>query len=238
MHNAPEGHEHAPVSPRRRTSAAESTKGTSTTSVAKRAPRKQQKPREETARRREDILKAAMETFGAKGYYNGSLVEIAEKVGMTHAGVLHHFGSKDKLLIEVLAYRDLADAAPAGLDLFTHLVDTARANAGRPGIVKTYAVLSADSVTDNHPAQQWFRDRFQGLRELIVDASRAVCEPDNMPDEKAITIAAASIIAVMDGLQVQWLLDPDRLDLAEATAFAINAILVSLVAGDRRPTVL
>src|ERR1035437_3952963 len=95
--------------------------------AARRRPAGARQPRPETARRREEILQAGMTTFGAKGYYNGSLVEIAEKVGITHAGVLHHFGSKDHLLIEVLEYRDRAGVehleghqAPTGLELFRH----------------------------------------------------------------------------------------------------------------------
>ncbi|NTW38886.1 MAG: helix-turn-helix transcriptional regulator, partial [Cellulomonadaceae bacterium] len=61
----------------------------------KRVPRS----RPATAERRRDILEAALEIFGAKGYNKGPLAEIAEQVGMTHAGILHHFGSKDELLL-------------------------------------------------------------------------------------------------------------------------------------------
>jgi len=67
------------------------------------------RPRQETGAKREGILRAAMATFGSRGYKNGSLSEIAQQVGMTHAGVLHHFGSKDLLLLEVLTYRDRTD---------------------------------------------------------------------------------------------------------------------------------
>src|SRR5215475_4966242 len=106
------------------------------------------KPRKQTAKTREDILDAALATFGNRGYNNGSLVEIADQVGMTHAGVLHHFGSKDQLLLAVLAWRDqssrdLAGAQlPGGGELFAHLRRTAQINAGQPGLVQAYAVLS------------------------------------------------------------------------------------------------
>src|SRR6187402_2459530 len=73
--------------------------------------RKPRQPRQATAERRAEILRAAANTFGSKGYMSGSLAEVAEQVGITHAGVLHHFGSKEKLLLEVLAYRDQADVA-------------------------------------------------------------------------------------------------------------------------------
>jgi len=212
---------------------------------ARRRPTRARRPRPETALRRQEILGAAMATFGAKGYYNGSLVEIAEKVGITHAGVLHHFGSKDQLLIEVLEYRDRADAeplkghqAPTGLDLFRHLIATARANTDRPGIVQTYTVLSAESVTDGHPGQAWFQARFQGLRGLLVESLKQVCGPQNLRSETEIELAAGAIVAVMDGLQIQWLLDPEAVDLAGSTAFAIEAILAAVVCPPEVPAIL
>lgn len=63
---------------------------------------KVRKPHASTAATRERILTAAMSVFANRGYNNGSLLEIADQVGMTHAGVLHYFGSKDNLLTAVL----------------------------------------------------------------------------------------------------------------------------------------
>lgn len=198
-----------------------------------------QRPREDTARKREEILKAALETFGRRGYKSGSLTEIADQVGMTHAGVLHHFGSKEQLLLDVLLYRDTSEVAhlegnrmPGGLDLFRHLVETARRNAARPGIVQAFAVLSGDSVTDGHPAQEWFRARYAQLRNEVAEALRTACAEDDPPSDAAVSDAAASILAVMDGLQIQWLLDRDEVDLARASAFAIEAILAAAISGN------
>jgi AcrR family transcriptional regulator len=215
------------------------------TVMSTRAPRRAQRPREETARRREDILRAAITTFGNRGYKNGSLAEIADQVGMTHAGVLHHFGSKDLLLLEMLDFRDKTDVEhlegqhiPGGLELFRHLVTTARLNAERAGIVQTYAVLSAESVTEGHPAKDWFRHRYTQLRSDVAAALREVCDPDDPPVDPDLDAAAAAILAVMDGLQVQWLLDPEAVDLAHASAFAIDAILSAAVAGRSRRSLL
>ena len=203
--------------------------------------RRTQRPRENTLRKREDILKAALATFGSRGYKSGSLAEIADQVGITHAGVLHHFGSKDQLLLDVLLFRDESDVAhlegkhiPGGLDLFRHLVDTARANSTRPGIVQAFTVLAGDSVTDGHPAKSWFRARYLQLRGEVRDALVSICEPDSPPSDTVVADAAASILAVMDGLQVQWLLDRDEVDLARASAFAIEAILAGAISGHPR----
>lgn len=201
-------------------------------SEAKRSPR----PRPETLERRQRILSAAMTTFGRKGYNKGPLTEIAEQVGMTHAGILHHFGSKDQLLVEVLRYRDESDVEgfdskhiPDGIELFRHLVRTAFANERRPGLVQTYAVLSAESVTDDHPARAYFEERYDTLRTEIVAAFRVVCAERGVAEPDTVDRAAASILAVMDGLQVQWLLSPGDVELARASEFAIEALVAAVV---------
>lgn len=189
-------------------------------------------PRPETERKRKEILLAAIETFGTKGSTNGTLADIAEQVGMTHAGVLHHFGSKQKLLLEVLEFRDQDDVAhlaerhiPDGPALFAHLVATAQRNALRPGIVQVYTVLSAESVTEDHPGRSFFEDRYRVLRSEVDAAFRELCAQENVTAPETIDKAAASILAVMDGLQLQWLLDPTAVDLAGASEFAIQAIV-------------
>ncbi|WP_043608387.1 TetR/AcrR family transcriptional regulator [Cellulomonas carbonis] len=213
--------------------------------MERRAVRRPQRPRETTVRKREEILRAATATFGNRGYKNGSLAEIADQVGITHTGVLHHFGSKDQLLLEVLAFRDRTDVeqledahVPGGLELFRHLVATARRNAGRPGLVQTYTVLSAEAVTDGHPGKDYFRERYTTLRGLVADALREVCADDDPPPDRDVDAAAAAVLAVMDGLQVQWLLEPGRVDLPHASAFAIEAILSAAVHGRRRASLL
>lgn len=209
-------------------------------SALKRTPRGSRKS---TPERRQEIVKAAARTFGTKGYQKGSLIEIAEQVGMTHAGVLHHFGSKEALLIAVLEYRDAegiesreGQKMPEGMDLFRHLCVTALLNTRREGLVQTYAVLTGESVTENHPARGFVETRFASLRAYIEEALQVVCGPDL--DESVCRQAAASIVGVMDGIQLQWLLDKDAVDLPEATTFAIESIVAAVMAGCARPRVL
>lgn len=204
--------------------------------------RRQPRSRPETIAKRLDILDAAVEIFGSKGFASGTLQEIADQVGMTHAGILHHFGSKDALLLEVLRHRDETDVAdleeqhiPTGIALFRHLVRTAFVNAHRAGIVQAYVVLSAESVTDGHPAREYFQKRYETLRGEVAHAFRVVCAEHGVAAPDTVDLASASILAVMDGLQVQWLLDPDAVDLARATEFAIEAIVDSVISPSPSP---
>ncbi|MDQ0835990.1 AcrR family transcriptional regulator [Streptomyces achromogenes] len=186
--------------------------------------------------RRQEILQIAMDTFAARGYNNASLQEIADRAGITQAGVLHYFRSKPQLLTSVLALRDETDIEqlgperPRGLAFLHHLVDTVRRNTEREGIVRLYAVLSAESVTEGHPAQNYFRDRYTGLRTFVTDALAEACELGETRPDLNLEDAANAIIAVMDGLQIQWLLAPDSVDMAASTNRVITALLADITA--------
>ncbi|KGM12724.1 TetR family transcriptional regulator [Cellulomonas carbonis T26] len=192
-----------------------------------------------TLARRREILDAAVEVFGKRGYASGSLQEIADLVGMTHAGVLHHFGSKHQLLLEVLAHRDQTDVAqlegqhiPDGMGLFRHLVRTAFRNAQRAGIVQGFTVLSAEATTEGHPGRQYFHERYETLRRELAQAFRVVCAEHGVEEPATVDAGAAAVLAVMDGLQVQWLLAPDAVDLGRTSAFAIEAVVRAVVGVD------
>ncbi|TPW77540.1 TetR/AcrR family transcriptional regulator [Schumannella soli] len=192
-----------------------------------------QRPSRRSGQRRAEILRAATAVFGERGYANGSLNEIAERVGMTHAGVLHHFGSKEQLLIAVLEYRDDADVAeleghhaPRGAALLDHLVETAQNNAERRGIVQGYTALLGESVTEEHPARQFFTDRYTGLRDMVTSAIADAT--GRSADDPLVSSAASVVIATMDGLQTQWLLDPSSVDMREAVRLTVEALVARL----------
>lgn len=168
-------------------------------------PRRRLRPEQ----RRAEILNAALELFAERGYRNASLAAVAEKVGLSQQGVLHYFPSKDALLIEVLKLRDQIDVnvyhgEPVSLDAIARLVEH---NVTQPGIVQSFTVLSADSVTEDHPAKPYFTDRYRTVRAQMAQALRQEFG-DEPPEGPSHEQAAALIVAIMDGLQLQWLLDP------------------------------
>ncbi|WP_328387003.1 TetR/AcrR family transcriptional regulator [Streptomyces sp. NBC_00400] len=171
------------------------------------------------AERREAILQAAMELIAERGYRRTSLAAVAERAGLTQQGLLHHFPTKQLLLVGVLEARDrwdLASAAAASgtlrTDALAQLVDY---NATRSGIVQTYTVLSADSVTEDHPARAFFESRFRAVRASMAEVLRAEYG-DTLPGGLSAERAAPLLAAVMDGLQLQWLLDPEEVDMPAA----------------------
>ncbi|MFG3345197.1 TetR/AcrR family transcriptional regulator [Streptomyces sp. NPDC048018] len=168
--------------------------------------------------RRTEIVRAALEVIAERGYRGASLGAVAERVGLTQQGLLHYFPTKEALLVAVLEERDRWDTSGARdpgkwrLDLMESLVDY---NAMRPGIVQTFSALLGESVTEDHPARAFFTERYTQVRENMAEVLRAECG-DELPGGLTPERAAPLLTAVMDGLQFQWLLDPDAVDMPAA----------------------
>ncbi|MEU6842249.1 TetR/AcrR family transcriptional regulator [Streptomyces sp. NPDC046716] len=165
--------------------------------------------------RRAKILRATLEVIAERGYRGASLAAVAERVGLTQQGLLHHFPTKEALLVAVLEERDQWDAVPDSqwrLDLLGSLVEY---NAMRPGIVQTFSALLGESVTDGHPAREFFTERYAGVRGAMAQVLRAEYG-ERLPGGLTPERAAPLLVAVMDGLQYQWLLDPESVDMPGA----------------------
>ncbi|MEU6533578.1 TetR/AcrR family transcriptional regulator [Streptomyces sp. NPDC046928] len=165
--------------------------------------------------RRAEIVRAALEVIAERGYRGASLAAVAERVGLTQQGLMHHFPTKDALLVAVLQERDRWDAVPDSrwrVDLLAALVEY---NAMRPGIVQTFSALLGESVTDGHPARAFFSERYTRVRASMAETLRAEYG-DRLPNGLTPERTAPLLVAVMDGLQYQWLLDPASVDMPGA----------------------
>ncbi|MEU6138930.1 TetR/AcrR family transcriptional regulator [Streptomyces sp. NPDC047081] len=165
--------------------------------------------------RRAEIVRAALEVIAERGYRGASLAAVAERVGLTQQGLLHYFPTKEALLVAVLKERDQWDAVPATqwrIDLLASLVEY---NAMRPAIIQTFSALLGESVTEGHPARGYFTDRYRQVRESMAAVLRTEYG-DSLPNGLTPERTAPLLVAVMDGLQYQWLLDPDSVDMPGA----------------------
>ena len=125
--------------------------------------------------RRAAIIDEAIRIIGDQGYRGFSINDLAKRCGLTTAGLLHHFGSKEGLLIALLDERDRRDeqAISGRLELrrgqsltreqvLMVLHAIVRQNATQPHLVRLYTMLRAEALTRDHPARQYFLDREQG----------------------------------------------------------------------------
>jgi AcrR family transcriptional regulator len=173
-----------------------------------------------SAQTRATILDAALEVFAESGYRSGSLREIAQRVGMTDAGLLHHFDSKARLLAAVLDRRDelalqIVNRRPEdGISVLQGIVELAAFNASEPGVVELHCTLSAEATSPDHPAHQYFVVRYERIRETLRAAFADLDERGLLRAGITPSDAARTTVAVMDGLQVQWLLDRSQPEMA------------------------
>ncbi|MBP0458347.1 TetR/AcrR family transcriptional regulator [Streptomyces montanisoli] len=166
--------------------------------------------------RRAEILRATIEVIAERGYRGTTLGAVAERVGLTQQGLLHHFPTKEALLVAVLDERDQWDTGGGArrgegwrLELLASLVDY---NAMRPGIVQTFSALLGESVTEDHPAREFFTHRYGQVRADMAESLRDEFG-ERLPGGLTPEQAAPLLTAVMDGLQYQWLLDPEAVDM-------------------------
>ena len=179
------------------------------------------------------ILEAAMEQFALSGYRASSLRDIAASAGITHPGLLYHFPTKASLLSAVLEYRDELGAkerpvrGELGLDALRSLVASARHNETQRGIVELYAMLSVEATGTDHPAHDYFVRRYQSLLTRVSDAYELAALQGVLRPGVDPATAAKQLVALLDGLQVQWLLGAQPTPMGDIVKAHIDAQLVS-----------
>jgi AcrR family transcriptional regulator len=183
--------------------------------------------------KREEILTRALDVIAREGYGGASVKELADAVGLSQAGLLHYFDSKEELFTEILRKRDELDLASYGpmppantalADLRSGYVGIVRHNADVPGLVQLFSRLSVDAADPHHPAHKYFIERNVGLREVFVAALAERQAAGELTDRVDAETLARIFQAVADGLQIQWMLDPG-VDMA-ATVDALFEALI------------
>ncbi len=191
--------------------------------------------------RRKRILSTAVEVFGEQGYRGTSLREIARRVGMSDAGLLHHFGTKTGLLAATIAERDELDrvrreeSEASGATFVDTMRQQVTRNAASPGLVALHVVLSAEATDPQHPAHESFRERYRAIRhqddaEFARLQERGELRADLDPER-----LGQLVTAMMDGLQLQWLLDPEQVDMVGLFDDFLRLIGVPMTNDDTTP---
>jgi AcrR family transcriptional regulator len=187
--------------------------------------------------RRQQIVEAAGLVFGQYGFHGGSLRTIASRVGTTSATLVAYFRTKEGLLEAVLRHWHEGTAHDnrnyAGLDFYRSHIALMRYHLQHRGFIELFLTMSVEASDPAHPARPFILwrqgvsiERFEG--ELRTAVGRGEIAP---MEEAEIRSEARLAIAVLDGTELQWLLDPSE-DLEGLVTRYVNT---SIARWTRRP---
>lgn len=182
--------------------------------------------------RKAQIVEAATEIISLRGYFGFSIQEVAEKCNLTVAGVLHYCKTKDNLLVQVLEERDRAELETVSEWVDIDDIETIKKftleetfsivrllverNSRQVNIVRLYSILRAESLYEEHPAYEYFRNRDAMFDLLAIPLEGKVDDPLSF---------ARMIMSTMAGLEVLWLRFPEKVDLVQEWDRAVERIL-------------
>lgn len=176
---------------------------------------------ERTERSKAKIIEAANHYFAENGFHGTAMSDIAREAGLTGPGLLHHFPNKEELLTAVLEQRDAADQErltklfeeSSSTRIFGILQSLMEHNQASPEMVRLFTVLVTECIAQDHPGHDFFVQRYRNYRHKYLYMMREYQEGGYIRSDIAVEQLSVLVMAMMDGLQIQWLLDPDEVDM-------------------------
>ncbi|MDR2381474.1 MAG: TetR/AcrR family transcriptional regulator [Bifidobacteriaceae bacterium] len=185
-------------------------------------------PYRKSGARRAEILAAALAEYAAADAGGPTLKAIAQRLDLAESALLYHFGSREELFWEIVRARDEADRfhrdeAPLEAEDFHRLGEMIAHNASTPGLVKLFLEQAVAAVAASHPGHRYMRERYISF---ATGLSAGLCHAKGLAPKRADWLARV-LIATADGLQIQWLYNPQvdmRRDLGELVDLALAAL--------------
>lgn len=192
----------------------------STASSTDDAPRRRG-PGASTPSRRAQIAQAAVASFAEHGYERASLRDIASRAGVTHAALLRHYAGKEDLLPAALAQREEHEESLAAEIMSAELPGEQILSAvlaeefDDPEFQRHWLALSVAATNPDHPAHDFFIGRRERMRTRFTDGPLSMADSEHLTADEKVTL----VLAMVDGLRIQALLDPSRDALGLLTQF-------------------
>ena len=173
------------------------------------SPAARRGPYARTKERRETIADAALDLVVEQGHRSLTTLAVANRAGISEPGLLYHYPSKEAVLVAALARFDVQQIAPLapGEALGTAPARAASRMTGA-NVARLYAALLGEASNPDHPAAEYFRDRWRAARQIYAQDIRLLQERGEVDDAVDPQRAAGWIVAALDGLQLHWLVDP------------------------------
>lgn len=196
------------------------------------APRRA-RPEPPPGAKRDAILRAAIDTFAARGYFNAQVADVARAAGVAAGTVYLYFRSKDDLLVSIFE-RGMREALVEGRaavaavrDPRARLQRFARMHLARLGRDRNLAIVFQVELRQSTKFMQRFsvtllRDYLGLIRAAFADGQR---EGLFRADVNA-TAAAKMFFGALDEMATNWILSTRRYSL-EADAETVVDLFVN-----------
>jgi TetR/AcrR family transcriptional regulator, fatty acid metabolism regulator protein len=196
------------------------------------------KAKHEKLDKRDALIRAAIDTFAARGFFNAQVADVARAAGVAAGTVYLYFRSKDDLLISIFE-RTMKEAIAEGrrsvgalTDPVEQLREIARLHLDRLGRDRRLAIVFQVELRQSTKFMERFsstqlREYLGIIRDVIADGqARHVFKTNVNP-----TLAAKLFFGALDEMATNWILSRRRYSLvAEA-----DAIVELFVGGLAKP---
>ncbi len=171
--------------------------------------------------RRDALLRAAIDTFAARGFFNAQVADVARAAGVAAGTVYLYFRSKDDLLISIFertmkeAIADGRQSVGALTDPVERLQEIARLHLGRLGRDRALAVVFQVELRQSTKFMERFssthlREYLGIIRNVIADGQ----EQGVFRSTISPTLAAKLFFGALDEMATNWILSRRKYSLA------------------------
>jgi TetR/AcrR family fatty acid metabolism transcriptional regulator len=193
--------------------------------------------RPERGDKRDAILRGAIETFAARGYFTAQVADVARAAGVAAGTVYLYFRGKDDLLISIFE-RTMKEAIAEGKASVARLTDpvdqlheVARLHLGRMGRDRALAIVFQIELRQSTKFMERFsathlREYLGVIRDVMVRGQKIGA----FRTEVNPTLAAKLFFGALDEMATNWVLSRRRYSLAAEA----DAIVDLFVGGMRR----
>lgn len=184
----------------------------------------------------ERILDSAFETFARDGIRSATFRTVSERAGVPEPVVRERFDTKDTLLLAVLSRVDASfpdveawvAEAGGGLETLRRLPSTAAVLTDRPLLTRLRVVVSAEAMVRDGAARRYTQHRTEAiLRWFMRMLAEGIRRGEIGPDID-VKVRATELITFTEGIQVQWVLHPHRVDLVKAYNSYIDDLITQI----------
>lgn len=191
---------------------------------------------------RDELLAGALVCLREKGYARTTTRDLVAASGTNLGSIVYHFGTKEALLNEAIAdgfrswtaaVEDAAFAAP-GDDVIGRLETSLEAMVGRFEELRPLLVAFVEALPQavrSDELRQTMAAAYEDAREAGARMiQRALGAGDEQPAPE-MRVFASVLMALCDGLMLQWLVDPERTPQADEVVAAFTAFAAVAAAG-------